>query len=34
MYFILNIREAVRFQKSVAEPGRRLSMVNKELEKF
>ncbi len=34
MYFILNILEAVRFQKSTEEPVRRLSMVNKELDKF
>lgn len=34
MYFILNILEAVRFQKSADEPRRWLSIVNKELEQF
>ena len=34
MYFILNILETVRFQESTKEPRRRLSMVNKELERM
>ena len=34
MYFIINILEAVRFQESCEEPRKRLSVVNKELEKF
>jgi aminoglycoside phosphotransferase (APT) family kinase protein len=33
MYFILNILEAMRFQKSNAEPRKWLSTINKELEK-
>tara|TARA_B110000037_G_scaffold220214_1_gene287248 strand:- start:1471 stop:2439 length:969 start_codon:yes stop_codon:yes gene_type:complete len=34
MYFILNILETVRFQESTKEPRRKLSMVNKELERM
>jgi len=34
MYFILNILETVRFQESCEEPRKRLSAVNKELEKI
>lgn len=34
MYYILNILEAVRFHESCDEPRKRLSAVNKELEKL